>query len=376
MFSIPKPPKEGSEVGVVIKNVRLKSPIGLVELLVEVCCNGQGSPDNTSEGTASHQIHSNGDSQAQLSVPGSTSPQRQIKTPPPPCQLEICFLANILPFEEMWSEKATVFFESVLDKQMSGLFEDVPMPGSVLLIHIPFISNYLTHGLLAKKIDAGHFRSLVLSSLDSPKREASMPPCSLSPELSNAQETPGQYLYLELQLGDFETVEVTQVTDPLSLFCKLTIFSKELQKLSKQMQQHYNGHGVPGPGQPLASGSPCATRGTDGKWHRSLLTQGVTRGTSSVEVLHVDCGKTQLIPTSDVRHLHKNFLRIPVLTYHCTLNGVHATTWRKDLIDDLKYELTGNFERLIVSLMRNPGQHDAKEIHDALKVRSSLNTSD
>lgn len=41
----------------------------------------------------------------------------------------------------------------------------------------------------------------------------------------------------------------------------------------------------------------------------------------------------------------------------------------QDLIDDLKYELTGKFERLIVSLMRTPAYHDAKEIHDAVKVR-------
>ncbi|XP_072307532.1 annexin A6 isoform X1 [Eucyclogobius newberryi] len=39
----------------------------------------------------------------------------------------------------------------------------------------------------------------------------------------------------------------------------------------------------------------------------------------------------------------------------------------KDLIEDLKYELTGKFERLIVSLMRSPPYHDAKEIHDAIK---------
>lgn len=42
---------------------------------------------------------------------------------------------------------------------------------------------------------------------------------------------------------------------------------------------------------------------------------------------------------------------------------------QQDLIDDLKYELTGKFERLIVSLMRTPAYHDAKEIHDAVKVR-------
>uniref|UniRef100_A0AAQ4QL82 Annexin n=1 Tax=Gasterosteus aculeatus aculeatus TaxID=481459 RepID=A0AAQ4QL82_GASAC len=39
----------------------------------------------------------------------------------------------------------------------------------------------------------------------------------------------------------------------------------------------------------------------------------------------------------------------------------------EDLIEDLKYELTGKFERLIVSLMRTPAYHDAKEIHDAVK---------
>ena len=42
---------------------------------------------------------------------------------------------------------------------------------------------------------------------------------------------------------------------------------------------------------------------------------------------------------------------------------------QQDLIEDLKYELTGKFERLIVCLMRAPAYHDAKEIHDAVKVR-------
>lgn len=43
--------------------------------------------------------------------------------------------------------------------------------------------------------------------------------------------------------------------------------------------------------------------------------------------------------------------------------------FQQDLIEDLKYELTGKFERLIVSLMRTPAYHDAKEINDAVKVR-------
>ncbi|XP_061127500.1 annexin A6 isoform X2 [Syngnathus typhle] len=47
--------------------------------------------------------------------------------------------------------------------------------------------------------------------------------------------------------------------------------------------------------------------------------------------------------------------------------AAYKCTYGKDLIEDLKYELTGKFERLIVSLMRTPPYHDAKEIKDALK---------
>uniref|UniRef100_A0A7N6BGD5 Annexin n=1 Tax=Anabas testudineus TaxID=64144 RepID=A0A7N6BGD5_ANATE len=44
----------------------------------------------------------------------------------------------------------------------------------------------------------------------------------------------------------------------------------------------------------------------------------------------------------------------------------YKSSFGQDLIEDLKYELTGKFERLIVSLMRTPAYHDAKEIHDGV----------
>ena len=44
----------------------------------------------------------------------------------------------------------------------------------------------------------------------------------------------------------------------------------------------------------------------------------------------------------------------------------------QDLIADVKYELTGKFERLIVGLMRPPAYADAKEIKDAISVRSTV----
>lgn len=45
-----------------------------------------------------------------------------------------------------------------------------------------------------------------------------------------------------------------------------------------------------------------------------------------------------------------------------------AAHWPQDLIADLKYELTGKFERLIVGLMRPLAYCDAKEIKDAISV--------
>uniref|UniRef100_A0A672S4K9 Annexin n=1 Tax=Sinocyclocheilus grahami TaxID=75366 RepID=A0A672S4K9_SINGR len=49
------------------------------------------------------------------------------------------------------------------------------------------------------------------------------------------------------------------------------------------------------------------------------------------------------------------------------IRAAYKSQYGKDLIDDLKYELTGKFERLIVGLMRPPAYHDAKEIKDAIK---------
>ncbi|XP_040296297.1 annexin A6 [Bufo bufo] len=61
----------------------------------------------------------------------------------------------------------------------------------------------------------------------------------------------------------------------------------------------------------------------------------------------------------DLITARSNQQRIQIIQAYKSLYG-------KDLIDDLKYELTGKFERLIVGLMRPPAYFDAKEMKDAI----------
>lgn len=50
--------------------------------------------------------------------------------------------------------------------------------------------------------------------------------------------------------------------------------------------------------------------------------------------------------------------------------GVHVDffTLFQDLFRDLKSELTGNFEDLVLSMLKTPTQFDASELREAIKV--------
>uniref|UniRef100_A0A671XFB5 Annexin n=1 Tax=Sparus aurata TaxID=8175 RepID=A0A671XFB5_SPAAU len=47
--------------------------------------------------------------------------------------------------------------------------------------------------------------------------------------------------------------------------------------------------------------------------------------------------------------------------------AAYKTTYGKDLLKDLKSELTGNFEKLVLAMMMTPAQFDAAELREAIK---------
>ncbi|XP_054470004.1 tudor domain-containing 6 [Anoplopoma fimbria] len=247
-----------------------------------------------------------------------------------PPETESCILANVLSLENTWPEIAIKFLVSLPGKKFKGLVQHVLMPNRTILLDIPTISKHICKTGVAKKVPVDEFKSLVQKCLEGegPTQEQNVS-CQL--------EKHDQYFYPELLTDTFEIVNVTEVTNPCNIFCKLHIFSKAVKILSEQIQQHYEECSDSGETQPLTCGDPCAAKGINGRWHRSLLKETMTSD-GAIEALHVDEGKIEFVRVGDIRPLHGKFLRMPVVTYPCSLEGVkdNCTGWTIGQNDDLK----------------------------------------
>lgn len=241
-----------------------------------------------------------------------------------PPEIESCVLANVVIVENE-CERAGTFLESLAGKTFEALVQELLMPARITVLHVPAVSRELCEAGLAKKIPADEFGNFMQKCQDNnPKR--------------SRQLGPGGFLCPELLPNTYECVTVTEVVDPHNFYCRLRIFSSALEMLSDELQQHCEAGSDFAEAPPGASGSPCAALGSDGRWHRSAL-KGTTAAADGVAaVTHVDEGKTDLVPVTHIRPLHERFLRMPVVTYPCCLDGVEGseTGWRKEQIDALK----------------------------------------
>ncbi|XP_038822891.1 tudor domain-containing 6-like [Salvelinus namaycush] len=262
-----------------------------------------------------------------------------------PPEVEFCVLANVSPLshENKWTPTASDFLESLCGKTVNGMVQDVLMPDRTVLLYIPIINKHMYEVGFARKLPSDKFKQLVLLSLNLPKSQVSstetLPPTVLHKQTDAGIEIEKfqQYFYPELLTDFIETVEVTEVINPHRIFCKLSVFSQELKKLSEQIDEYYEGRSTFCKARQTASGAPCAARGSNGKWYRSLLQQDIG-SESAVEVLHVDNGKTDFVHVGDIRPLAAKFFRMPVVTYVCSLHGIEdrGIGWTADEIKYLK----------------------------------------
>ncbi|XP_051510328.1 tudor domain-containing 6-like [Myxocyprinus asiaticus] len=260
-----------------------------------------------------------------------------------PPEVEFCVLANVLPLspENKWSEMAFEFMKTFCGRRVSASVQDVLVPHRTFLLDIPCLSRQMYEMGFAKKLSNKRFKEFVTRSLQAnggtaePQRISSVRNKPI--EIFEKVEKPQSYMYPDLQTDTVETVVVTEVTNPFRIFCQLKVFSQELRKLTEQITQHYEARIGTNFASPENLGSPCASRGSDGKWYRSVLQQ-VMSPNNVVEVLHVDYGKKQFVQVEHVRPLASEFFRMPVVTYVCSLHGIvdRGVGWTASQIEYLK----------------------------------------
>lgn len=257
-----------------------------------------------------------------------------------PPEVEYCVLANVLPLspENRWSPLALDFLKSLSGKSVRAHVQDVLVPHRTFLLHIPCISTQMYEMGFARKLSPDMFQDFVFASLQSQSgAHVSLDTDVIS--LGTGEQLHKQELFMhpELPAGTVETVTVTEVTNPHRIFCQLKVFSKELAKLSEQITQCCEGrmtHCIVGP---EMIGFPCAARGSDGRWYRSVLQQ-VFKTSNVVEVLNIDYGTKQFVRVENVRSLAAEFFRMPVVTYICSLYGIidKGVGWTSSQIDFLR----------------------------------------
>ncbi|XP_052435792.1 tudor domain-containing 6 [Carassius gibelio] len=278
---------------------------------------------------------------------------RNLCSPPP--KVELCILANVSPLclESAWSVAASKFIRSLCGKDISGCVQDVLMPSRIIILDIPSISKQMYELGFATKTPNEDFRSLVIHSLHFPRRnpfiQSDLDATNGQQEHASDPEKLHQYLCPELLPGTIEIITVTQVIHPLKIYCKLRVFSLELKKLNDQLHEYYEHSFSAQMPMLLYDGSPCATKGSDGKWYRSVLQQSTV--SDVVKVFHVDYGIGDFVKLCNIRPLSPRFFKLPVVTYACSLHGVidKGIGWRTEQIDYLKSVvldqiLVGKFE--------------------------------
>ncbi|TWW71770.1 Tudor domain-containing protein 6 [Takifugu flavidus] len=242
-----------------------------------------------------------------------------------PPEIESCILANVL-ITENELERAETFLKLLPGKTFEALVQAVLMRDRIIILDVPAVSQEMCEAGLAKKIPEDEFENLVQKGQENHIKSSRQP------------QKHSQYLYPALLTNTYEHVYVAEVIDPQNIFCRLLIFSSALKLLSEEIQHHYEEQPEFAEAQSLACGDPCAAKGSDGRWNRSVLKQDTAAAAGLVEVMHVDEGKTELVPVDNVKPLHEKFLRMPVVTYPCHLDGVKesGTGWTKDQTDYLK----------------------------------------
>ena len=195
---------------------------------------------------------------------------------------------------------------------------------------------------------------------------------SLASSSSHASKSTLQQRFVEsifdLTLGKRENFLVTYVTGPHQFCCQLTSNESQLNEMMDSLENHYSSldESASQLNEPKA-GETCAAKYTqDEMWYRGLITEVISA--TSVEVLFVDYGNSEVLPLSSVKVLIPDFVKLPMQGLQCALSGIPPVVPKvavkrfKDLATDK--ELSGLVKELF------PGSKIGLEMTDRSNGKS------
>ncbi|NXR14509.1 TDRD6 protein, partial [Semnornis frantzii] len=254
-----------------------------------------------------------------------------------------------------WTVEAMEFLSCLHGKEVSGVVREVVMP-RLIVLQLPQLVTQMCHLSMARQVAPSWFCQVLRCCLTSGHlgNQLKLQPLAhchvtfgvtqlLHVLISYHPVTPAlDYYYPQLEVGAKEPVLVTHVSDPHHIYCQLQSLSQEIHHLSDTMCHIYDQWE-----QELLPevGLPCAARGIDGHWYRSLLLEliGGEQDQQMALVIFVDYGRKETVTRANLRRLPAECFRMPVVTYTCALQGISdgGHGWSSSQIDELKALLLG-----------------------------------
>ena len=243
-----------------------------------------------------------------------------------PSHAAMCKLKGIRPLQTgVWTPDAKDI--------MSSLVSDV-----VKCKIIDVTGKHYTVQLTAGKTDVTE--ELIQAAVVRAEKEPTPPP---SDSITATQEQKVKPLFFQSQvkvnIGSTEPVYVTQTDSVASFWCQLVKYYSQLDELMGTLETFCQSGKQPSD---FTINMACGAKfSVDESWYRAKVTAVYP---DSVEVLFVDYGNSEKVPKSDIRHLTKDLIELPVQTLHCTLENSAASTNQltktfRELVSDVELSM-------------------------------------
>ncbi|XP_069688826.1 RING finger protein 17 isoform X2 [Periplaneta americana] len=185
--------------------------------------------------------------------------------------------------------------------------------------------------------------------------------------------------------GSSNVVTVCHLRDPSSFYVHCVKDITALENLSRQLMKHVDVFNTP-PESVMKDGLYMVQYHEDMKWYRARVRAVIPESGETKEemadILYIDYGNTQIVPTTKLRCIPPKFAHTPAIALHCSMFGVRPVNdrWSQEAVKTMAKMVNGTHVKMIVmeisgdsyevDLCQLPGDDQNNDV--PLSVRDAL----